>query len=462
MVAHPAEPAVPGRSAIGWRRAAGIGAGDLGFNLYWQTAGLYLLYFYTDVLGLPARTAGLIYMGALIWDAVLDPLVGITVDRTATRFGRYRPYLLFGGLPLALAFVAMFATPRYSNDGAIVVATLAHVLFRTFYAIVSVPYSALSARVTRDSKARTDLSVARMIFATAGAIAVALLALPVAQALAPKLGVRGGWLVAAVAFGIVAIGMFQIAAFSARGLDGAGNDLPVPPLRDKFTALRSNQALWVVLGAIMVSSFCSTFLQKSIVYYFKYTEGDPRLGSLALGLMALIAAISIPGWGLVAGRFGKRTTWIAGLAPSAAGLVIWYASPATLLSLQFAGLALIATGTGAGVLCFWAMVPDTVEYAQWRTGIRAESFVFGLVSFGQKAALGLGAGGLGIALARIGYHAGSAQSAATMGALKLMMFIAPLAGVFATAALLAFYPITLERHRSMTAELQDLPEHPSF
>src|SRR5262245_30638097 len=105
---------------MGLGRKLALGAGDFGFNLYWQFASLYLLFCYTDVVGLPAVVAGTIYMAALIWDAALDPLIGAVVDRTRSRYGRYRPYFLFGGIPLAVAFVAMFVGPAGSSTGAIV------------------------------------------------------------------------------------------------------------------------------------------------------------------------------------------------------------------------------------------------------------------------------------------------------------------------------------------------------
>src|SRR5882757_4628115 len=147
---------------MGLGRKIALGAGDFGFNLYWQTASLYLLFFYTDVLGLPAATAGTIYMAALIVDALLDPLMGLLADRTRTRFGRYRPYLLFGGIPLGLLFAAMFMGPAGGDTASVIFAAATHIAFRTFYAVISIPYSSLFARVTRDAQVRTNLNDFRM------------------------------------------------------------------------------------------------------------------------------------------------------------------------------------------------------------------------------------------------------------------------------------------------------------
>src|SRR5882757_4550805 len=179
---------------MGLGRKIALGAGDFGFNLYWQTASLYLLFFYTDVLGLPAATAGTIYMAALIVDALLDPLMGLLADRTRSRYGRYRPYLLFGGVPLGLIFMAMFMGPAGGGAGSVAYVAVTHVAFRTVYAVISIPYASLFARVTRDARIRTDLTAFRMIFATLSAVAVAALTLPVVKALSTPESPQRGWI----------------------------------------------------------------------------------------------------------------------------------------------------------------------------------------------------------------------------------------------------------------------------
>ncbi|HWY25477.1 MAG TPA: MFS transporter, partial [Nevskia sp.] len=143
---------------MGFLRKLALGAGDFGFNLYWQMASFYLLYFYTDVLGLPPATAGAIYMSALVWDAMADPLIGMLADRTRSRYGRYRPYLLFGGPPLTLCFLLMFVGPGGGGTLAVAFAAATHVAFRSVYAVINIPYASLFARVTRDARLRTDLT----------------------------------------------------------------------------------------------------------------------------------------------------------------------------------------------------------------------------------------------------------------------------------------------------------------
>jgi len=438
------------RSQLGAGRVIGFTIGDFAFNLYWQSISLYLLFFYTDVLRLPPATAGAIYMAALIWDAALDPLVGVLADRTRSRHGRYRPYLLFGAVPLAAAFLLMLAAPAWPAPGAGARTLACHVAFRTLYAAVSVPYAALSARVTRDAADRADITAARMVSAALSAVLVAVATMPIVTALSDGLGPRLAWLAAALGYAVPATLILLLAACAARGLDLPSAQEPAgPPLRDKLRTTGANTPLLLVLAAVAATSFVNTIFQKSILYYFKYVVGDAHLGGLALGVLALVSVLCVPPWALLARRRGKRLVWLCGLLPYCAGALLWRLADGHGTAALFGALACVAVGQAAYYVSFWAMLADTVEYGEWKTGTRSESLAFGLLVLGQKAALGLGAGALGLLLSRAGYAADQAQAPAVLAAIKAMMLWAPLAGGAAAGALIAFYPISPARHRAM-------------
>lgn len=435
-------------------RKAAIGIGDFGGNLYWQVSQMFLLFFYTDVVGLPAVTAGLIYMVALIWDGATDPVMGLIADRTRTRWGRYRPYLIFGGLPLALSFVAVFLTPAAGVAGAFALALGAQFVFRTFYTIVSIPYAALFARITSDSAQRGDLAGFRMVFGALAAILVAALTLPLAEAFGAG-SPRRGWALVAALYGAISVFCLLLAAWGARGLDRWEPGVaPRQSLAAIGRAVLANRALLLVLAAIVVSSFSTTMFGKNLLYYFKYVIGEESLGSAALAILALVLVLVVPVWTILLRVIGKKNAWIAGSLIGAAGLVAWRLADGQPLPLLFGALAIQAVGMGAGVVCFWSMLPDTVEYGEWRSGVRTESLVFGLTVLAQKVALGLGAGALGLMLSGIGYVANQPQSPDTLAGLKTMMFAAPLAGSLLTAALIVFYPISRQTHARMVAEIE--------
>lgn len=431
-------------------RRIALGAGDFGFNLYWQTASLFLLYFYTDVVGLPAALAGTLYMAALIWDAVLDPLIGALADRTRSRWGRYRPYLLLGGVPLALIFTLMLGLSHSGDRWTVVVTAALHFGFRTIYAVVSIPYSALFARVTRDARLRADMASIRILFATSAAVAVAVLTLPLVEALGSPDSPRQGWIGLGIVFGVLATVLLMVAAWGAHGHDVAEIETgPSVPLRVRLRALASNRALLLLVGGLMINVAAGTFFGKNLLYYFKYLIGRADLGGYALGFSALVVTLSVPLFGWIGRRWGKREAWLIGMLPGLTGLLLWHLLPVDAIGWRFAALGVGALGSAASAVSFWSMLPDTVEYGEFRSGVRTESLTFGIAILGQKVALGVGAGALGFALREIGYVANAEQSAATLDGIRQLMFWLPLIGTLLSAALIALYPISLHAHQQM-------------
>ena len=162
---------------LGWGQKIGYGSGDFAFNLYWQGISLYLFYFYTDVLGLPNAMAGIIYAIGSFWDAGTDPIMGYLADRTRTRWGRYRPYLLFVPIPMALGYIMLLWYPGDMSVTSLgIVALIGQLIFRLLFTMASTPYSALMARMTQNSEDRAGMAGARMLFAYLGAFSVVALA----------------------------------------------------------------------------------------------------------------------------------------------------------------------------------------------------------------------------------------------------------------------------------------------
>ena len=435
-----------------WRKLA-IGSGDIGLNLYWQSSSLFLLFFYTDILGISAAAAGTIYMAALIWDAAIDPVVGAIADRTKTRWGRYRPYLLFGAPPLALSYVLVYALPSLGAAWIVALTTAAHFLFRTFYAVVAIPYASMFARVTRDAGERATMAGIRMTCALLAALAVSAGTLPMAKLLG---GGIEGWSLLAIIYGVFACFFLWLTALAASDGD-RGDEAAVPErltLRRSFATMIENRPLLLVLGIILILSFTSTFFSKNILYFFKYARGDEEFGGTALAILAAIAAISAPAWAVLARRTSKRTALLVGLALDLVGYASWYALASESYGILIAALACSALGRSAIFVCFWSMLPDTVEYGEWKSGVRTESLIFGFVIFAQKAALGIAAGGLGLALGVIGFVPNAAQSADTLWWLVFLMAAVPASGSLAALGLTLAYPLDPAMHRRIIAEIE--------
>lgn len=437
---------------LGLKGMLGFTVGDFAFNLYWQSVSLYLLFFYTDVVGLRAGVAGLIYMIASIFDAVIDPLMGAIADRTRTRWGRYRPYILFGTPFVGIAFLLLYYRPPLEGAGLAAWMLAAHIIFRIAYTVVSIPFTAMSARLTSNSAERGSMAGLRIIFATLAGLTVAISTQPLAAHLGGGDSATGFFAAAAI-FAAIASLVLPIVFFATREPDETEEDSAPANLAEYWSALRDNRALWALLAGVCAGVVCSTALGKSILYYFKYNLGNEDGGRIALSIVAASGLVIVPVWMAVSRWIGKRNAWFAAIAWGLAGL-LWF----SLTDVRSTGMAIAfflwmqVTGLGLA-LGFWSILPDTVEYGEWRSGRRTESFVFGLGQFFLKVALGLGAGLFGWLLDQIGYRANTVQTPETLAHMKMLMTALPALGLTLAGVAMVFYPLRGGRHAEIVEEL---------
>lgn len=434
-------------------RKVGFTVGDYACNLYWQSLSIFLLFFYTDAVGLSAATAGFIYMVASIWDGAIDPIIGAIADRTRTRFGRYRGYIALGAIPLALAFALLYYKPPLSGASLVAWLLVTHMIFRTTYAILSIPYTSLNARITSSSSERSTLAGFRMLFAVLAGLTISSYTQPLVSAFGGA--DNQGYLYAACVFGIVATLIFPIVFFSTREppIDHAAE--PELRWRDYWNAIRVNRAFWIVMVCIMCAVVCSTALTKSILYYFKYYLNDEAASRSALTLYTASGLLIIPMWMVASRWLGKRNAWFVASAIGLAGLVFFSVTDIRSSPLMVGFLVYMHVATLGLSMTFWSMLPDTVEYGEWRSGLRTESFVFGLGQFFLKVSLGLGAGLFGIALDLVGYIPNVAQSAETLRGMKLIMVVMPMIGLLAGCLAMVLHPLRNGVHESLVEQLAE-------
>ena len=429
-------------------RVVAYGFGDFGFNLFYTGLNLYLLFYYTDVLRIAPTTAGLIFMIPVIWDAVTDPVMGAIASRTRTRWGRYRPWILFGAPVMCVAFVGMFAAPLLFPGAVIAAALISHILFRTAYTVVSIPYSALSAAMTRDGGERAKLAGARMVAAVSGGVFTAFLTLQMARTLGDG-NLAEGFVSVAVLYAAIAFAIMIVLFATTR------ETAPVEQLRsnlsfaESWRFLRRNNAFWLLFAAVFASALGGSIASKALVYYVTYVVGEPDAVGTVLTLSLIATGIAVPVWAWAAQRYSKRDLWIAGaLAVALCHAALLLLGPRS-LDLLLPIVVLAGLFNAAFITMFWAMLPDTVEYGQWRSGIRDEAMVFGLNQLALKAASGIGVGLLGILLGAIGYVAGEPQDKATLAGLLWLSFGVPLASALVSVFLIRLSPLTKKRHDTL-------------
>jgi GPH family glycoside/pentoside/hexuronide:cation symporter len=408
------------RPALKFNNYLGFGLGDFAFNLFFQGTTLFLLFFYTDVLGIAAKTAGSIFLIASVWDAISDPIMGYLANKTRSPWGRYRPYLLIAALPLGISYTFLFYRPALSGVALFYWALILQLLFRTFFTMGNIPYSSLSSEMTANPEERSKLAAYRMFFGYAGALSVSYLT----GLLMSKMGwlpTEDGYFNTGIVFGLVAAILFTITFLLTHEQNRADHSTDFK-LSALFGIIRYNSPFLQLAAYILFGIAGVVFFYQSLAYYFKYillAEASLGIGMLIL-FLCLMA--TLPLWLKISNRYGKKEALLMGCLWLLVSSLAFYFNPWVQQQLYWVyfHLGLIGIGIGCAAFSFWAMLPDTVEFGQWKTGIRAEGMLFGLGLLALKLGLGLGSFLLGHALSFINYAPNAAQSASTLNALHTM------------------------------------------
>ena len=433
---------------------AAYGIGDYAICLYWSGVGLYLLYFYTDVVGITPLLAGWIYALGIAWDAITDPFMGYLAERTRTKMGSYRPYIFYGAIPLACSFVLLFWVPPLEGSTLFIFLLTVNLLHRTCFTIVSVPYSSLTARITDDSDERTKLTTARMIGASFGTLSVSALGFPIIlwfgggdEAL--------GFIFLGMVCGLTAILILSITVRFVKERKFKFSPAEIPSFSKVARSVAKNYPFWIVFGSILILGSTSIMFNNNLIYFVKYSLDLHEYQGLILGVSSGAALLAIPFWAYAALKIGKRNSWMAAMALLLVGFLVFYFYPIASLKELLLVLGFIGIGNGATGVLFWSMLPDTIEYGEWKTKVRTESSLYGFMTFAQKGAIAFAAILLGMALTLIGFEPNEIQSDETLAGLKFIMTWIPLTGILISFVLVSFYPIDKSFHQKLINEIEE-------
>lgn len=419
-----------------WSERLGYGVGDFGFNLYWTTLTSFLAAFYTDVLGLAVTAAGTMIFVTKLAVAAVDPAIGAWADRTSTRWGKFRPFLLCLGAPLAVAVALAFTAPALDARGKLLWASSTYALMMLLYSALNTPYSALSGVMTSSSQERTTLVSIRFVFAFIGAFVVNRSTLPLVELLGGGPGQASearGWQLVLCLYGVLATLTFLVTFATARERVAPQRAQSAHPLRDVRDLLQSPP--WVVLFVLaLVLMFATTLRSGSAYYYFKYYVGRPELVSSYLGWQAALYA-----GGAVAApfltRFVDKARLLVLLMGLVGGLLVVQAFvPPEMVWATFALNVPISLALGTKSPLTWSMYADCADENEWRTGRRATAMTFAAATFSQKIGVALGSAGLLWLLGLLGYAANEVQSGASLSGIVVLHTAVP--GVLALFAVL--------------------------
>lgn len=429
----------PASQRLSFREKAGYGIGDLGFNLYWANISAFLLIFYTDVMGLAAAAVGTMILVTKIIDAATDPLMGVIADRTRTRFGRFRPYLLWGALPMAFAGVLTWTVPDLGEGGRLLWAYATFSLMMLAYTVLSTPYSALSGVMTADSQQRTTLISFRFIAAFAGTTLVNAFTLDLVQWFGGG-DEALGWQLTLALYGVIAAVLFATVFASTR------ERIAPPPQQDSDVKQDLRDLLdnrpWLVLFALALVIMVTIVMRSgATVYYLKYYVGRPELTGTFLGAYSVALAVGAAMTPLMTRLFDKKRLMVGLMTIVGVLSCAMFFVPRDMIWLMFVVNTLIGLVLGPKSPLAFSMYADCADYTEWKTGRRATALTFSAATFSQKLGGALASAVIAWVLAGMGYVANQAQSDASQMGIVLLLTVIPGIVAFVAALVMRSYPL---------------------
>jgi glycoside/pentoside/hexuronide:cation symporter, GPH family len=417
----------------------GYGFGDLASNLFWQMFAIYIAKFYTDVFLLNAAAMGTMMLVSRIGDAVIDPMIGTIADRTNTRWGHFRPYLIWIMFPMAITAVATFSTPHFGATGKLIYAYVTLMLMMLAYSAINIPYSALLGVLTPNSEDRTSASSYRFVMAFLPVFIIVNSAIPLVRFFGGSDNSPFGWQMTMVVYACIAVVLFSATFLMTR------ERVQPPPKQE--TSLKSDVAdlfrnkPWVILCVVGIAALtCSNVRSTVLVYYFDYVvpNGKQYFGAvMSTGAAAFI--IGVMATTFLSKKFGKRNFYMVSMTLSALVTAGFFFVPPSNIALVWAAHALISLLTAPTAPLVWAMYADTADYSEWKWGRRATGLIFSAASFAQKFGWAIGGGGAGWLLAYFGYVPNIAQTPRTITGILLMTSFIPALGAAVAIVALWFY-----------------------
>jgi glucuronide carrier protein len=455
MTATVAAPATSTRK-LGALQFVGYAAGDAANNLAFSMTSFFLLIYYTDVVGISAAAAGTLFLVIRVWDGFADIFAGRVVDRTMTRWGKFRPFFLFAGLPVLLLSVATFTVPGLVEGGGtgLLLAYLTYGLLGLAYSLVNIPYGSLAAAMTQNPGERAKLASFRMIGTAVTTIMLAFVVSPqIQQYKGDPDGFQRSLLITTAVFAVVGFALYVFLFATAR--EWVQRDVQHVSARQSFTTLKGNRPLIMLCLASLAFLTALFSLQTVQVYYARDVLGNANLLTALTVLSVGAIFIVAPMMPRLVRAIGKKRAFLSfGVVGLLAGIGISLSPPSTpWVSMTFFGIMGVSTA-GINTL-MWALEADTVEYGEWKTGVRTEGITYALFSFTRKLGQAIGGAVAAYAIALGGYVGGAAiQDRTAVDAIRYASGFIPVAFIVLGMLIFFRYPLTEQTFATMVAETQ--------
>jgi len=449
----------------------GYGFGDMSSSMFWKIFSYYLPFFYSNIFGLSLVDAGVLVLVTRIWDAVSDPMMGIISDRTNTKWGKYRPYLLWVAPFFSICGILLFTTPDLNYGGKLIWAYVTYILMMTVYTGINVPYGAMLGVMTDDSNEKTVFSSFRMFFAYGGSFISLFLWEPLTNLLGGY-NTPGGWFWAMVVIATACFVMFILCFTMTKehlktiSTVSVGND---------FKALLTNKPWWLLIGAALCFNLFNTVRGATVAYFFQDIIG-PNVSLVFFGLMFAFYAGLFLGVGEVsnmvgvascvpiANKFGKKTTFILVNGSLVVLSILFFFIPCTPTGywMMLISQILISILTGIMSPLVWSMYADVSDYAELKFSTASTGLIFSSSSMAQKFGGAIGGAAVLWLLSGFGYitdpevlaHGHVVQPESALTCLRWLMSFVPACVALLSVCVVWFYPLTTERIKEINKELR--------
>lgn len=430
------------------------GVGSLGFNMMFGIVGTYLLIFYTDVFGISAATAGTLFLIARIWDAVNDPLMGLVVDRTNSKIGKFRPYILSGTILTAISFVLCFTVPNASLTMKILYSYCTYIFFDMAFTCFDVPYWSMAPTLTNDQNERTEVVSLPRVFGILGTMIAGVIVVPLVEKFGGGDPAKGYQLTAAVV-AVVTLVTGLTTFLNVKGNNDYTQTKKKESLKESVNVVIKNRPLLMVLASSLLGAMPLFIKLTFATYFFKYNagnEGSTAIFMFTSTLSMIIGMIIIPA---ISKKTGKKNGFILAAIVSIAGNAVMLLTGANNMALYLAANAVSCIGLGFTMVLVSSMQADTVDYAEWKTGKRSESIVFSLGSFITKLSTAFAGAITAYGIAIMGYIPGVAQTSRVLAGFNLGMSLIPAIGAFSSIIPIIFYNLDSRKYEQIIQELSE-------
>ena len=435
-----------------WRKML-YGVGDLGFSMNNSIISAFFPIFMMDVVGLTPGLVAIILFFGRSWDYINDPLVGHLSDRTRTRWGRRRPFLLFGAIPFGLSFLLLWLSPHFSQTGLIVYYSIAYIIYEALATTVYMPYYALTPELTEDYDERTQLTSYRMMFNIIGSLIAYIFPMMVIGEMVPE-NAKNVMMMAVIAGAIAATPLFLVFFGTKEKKEYMMEKRP--KLGPSLKAAFKNRPFIFGAGIYLLTWMTIVVLETNLLIYIKYIIQRQDQSSLIMASIFVVAILALPIWNWAAKHWNKRLAYIIGVSFWAVVMILLiFLTPETPLWLILILCAMAGIGVSAAQVLPWAIIPDAIEWDEWQTFERHEGMFYSLITLMGKVGNSIAAPLSLLVLEATGYQSGALvqPDSALLG---IRIVIGPIPAVLLIGGIVfaIFYPLSREDHHKIVEELR--------